>query len=470
MVKNVLFTCRNLLASVKNSLLFSFPLVLFQILNTISSYSVAMIIAHLGTRFSAAYSIINSVIMSTNIFFFGILSAISIFISYELGSKTYKNIQDIFNTSIYLSLLLTICNIILYLLFPKCLEMLSQPVDIVVIVRDYFAIASFGILPYFGGIFLLQILMAIKKTNISFYTNVIRFFLTLSFVFILCSGLAGIKSLGISGASIATVIVNWIMLPILLYFVISSNLMIKASKIFSKLNFNAFFKIIRIGIPIGFTLIIELILHLLNSIFAGQINIIQQAIYSLFLQSLVAIVVIPFAMCQCTSVSIANVCGSTNSIQAIKNILIADLIVALLIVTIISGFLLLISNHIAHIFFPDLIFMSSKDKHDITIVFRLTSIFLIIETIRLIVAAGLRGMQDVNFSLISNIISFLIIGAFLSKFLAFNYGFNSKGLILGELMAVVCSTCLLSLRLLYVIKRKKESEYMAYRTDEGICR
>src|SRR5688572_29887988 len=94
-----------------------------------------------------------------------------------------------------------------------------------------------------------------------------------------------------------------------------------------------------------------------------------------------------------------------SKIQDIGKILTASLIITLTITTFICSLLLIFSYQISTFFFPNFTTMPAHDKYDITTIFRLTAILLLVETVRLIIAAGLRGMQDVNFPLAINVIS-----------------------------------------------------------------
>ena len=177
-----------------------------------------VMVGSLGTEQMSSVSIANQLIFVYNLCLFGGLAGAGIFTAQYFGLKDDEGIRYTFRYKIWMSLILTIASIAIFLMFGDQLIQLylsgsSDGGDLAATLaygRKYLRIMLLGIPAFMIMQIYASTLRECRETLVPMKAGVVAIFVNLVFNYLLIFGKFGLPQLGVSGAAIATVLSRYV--------------------------------------------------------------------------------------------------------------------------------------------------------------------------------------------------------------------------------------------------------------------
>ena len=380
-----------------------------------------------------------------------ILLAVSPIAAQRFGQKKSDEVTSIVKHGLYLSLIICILVLILGFFFLNpILDKMNLPKRVEATAIEYLVGLGYGILPLFMFNVLRSFIYALGKTRVVMVILLlalpVNFFLNYCLIF----GYWGFPELGGAGAGYATSFTYWVILVMTIYIVkkkepFSSYPVFANLREFSLENCQ---EILKIGVPMGLSTFFETSMFAVVTILLSKFNVTTIAAYQSALNIVSFLYMIPISISMAQTVLVGYEVGAKRYTDArIYSWLGIFLAIVIAIVT--GLFVVTFRYQVAG-------FYSNE-----TAVINLTADFLIYalffqicDAIQATAQAALRGYKDVNLAFIMTLIAYWLICLPVGYVLAHYTGMGATGYWIGLTIGLLAAGIALSIRLIYIQKRK----------------
>ncbi|MBT2690662.1 MATE family efflux transporter [Bacillus sp. ISL-47] len=381
----------------------------------------------------------------------GILMAVSPIAAQRFGEKKNKEVTSIVKNGMYLGFIIAFAVIAIgSVLLDPILNSMNLPQAVEGTARGYLIGLSFGIIPLFVFNVLRSFIYALGNTRvvmvILFCSLPINFFLN----YVLIFGHWGFPELGGAGGGYATSFTYWFILAM-------TALIIKTKEPFSGYNifrnlhdfsWERCKEILKIGVPMGLSIFFETSMFAVVTILISKFNVTTIAAYqsALNIVSFLYMIPISISMAQTVLVGFEVGAGRYKDAKAYSWLgIYLSILIALL-----TGLLVVLFRYEVAGFYSNESAVIALTAH-----FLIYALFFqISDAIQATAQAALRGYKDVNISFIITLIAYWLIclpvGYVMANYTSLGATGYWIGLTIGLLAAGIC----LSMRLIYIQKRK----------------
>ncbi|WP_017729065.1 MATE family efflux transporter [Halalkalibacterium ligniniphilum] len=196
----------------------------------------------------------------------GILLALTPLIAQSIGAKQREDVPFTLIQGVYLSIAVSAAIVIVgFFVLNPILSLMSLEGEVERIAREYLIGLSFGIVPLFMYTALRCFIDSLGQTRVSMVITLLSLPVNVFFNYVLIFGAFGFPRLGGVGAGYATAITYWFIFFITIYVLlrIPRFATYHLFGTFYRVSFSKWKEILRLGLPIGFTIFFE------TSIFAA---------------------------------------------------------------------------------------------------------------------------------------------------------------------------------------------------------
>ncbi len=309
---------------------------------------------------------------------------------------------------------------------------LKQEPELVVLASSYLQIAMWGLPFALITTVLRAFLSAIDRPQVVLWATIAGAFLNAFLNWVFIFGNLGAPALGIEGAAIASVGTN-ILTVICLVLYVSYRKTPRSYELFVRIwkpDWSFFFKVSRLGGPISATLLAEVGLFAASSILMGWLGVIPLAAHGVALQIISVIFMIPFGFSQAATVRVGQAYGRSDAL-AIDRVAKTALVMSVGVAVLAAIALVVIPEPMIGLFLDE-------DNADAAAVVALgvpllavAAAFQIVDTLQVVSAGLLRGLQDTRVPMIIAVASYWGIGVPAAWVLAFPLGFGAPGVWAG---------------------------------------
>jgi multidrug resistance protein, MATE family len=381
----------------------------------------------------------------------GILLAVSPIAAQRFGEKKGKEVASILTHGIYLALMIASLVIILgiFLLEP-ILTAMNLPESVHETARGYLAGLSYGIIPLFIFNVLRSFIYALGKTRVVMYILLLALPINFFLNYVLIFGYWGFPELGGAGAGYATSIT---------YFVIAgmTALLIITQRPFSEFVGLEHFKefsgekakeILKIGVPMGLSIFFETSMFAVVTILISKFNITTIAAYQSALNIVAFLYMIPMSISMAQTVLVGFEVGAGRYKDAKAYSWLG--IYLSVIIAVVAGLLVVLFRYDVAGFYSN-----ESAVIELTGQFLIYALFFMIsDAIQATALAALRGYKDVNLSFVITLIAYWLICLPVGYFLAHYTALGAPGYWIGLTAGLLAAGVFLSLRLIYIQKRR----------------
>lgn len=372
-----------------------------------------IMLGSLGGNELAAGSLVNSIIIVFVLFGSGTLQALNPLMGAAFGRKNKFEIILIFRNSLLIATTCTLPLIIIAFMMKPILTLFHQDPLLISVASQYSLYLIPGFIPIFWLIPIHIYLITVSDRRQILQFSLLGIVLNLFLNYLLMFDSLGISGLGIRGCALSTSITNVSILVLALISVMTRESAFIQRLLSTKFRPSVIFSILKLGIPIGFVILSETLILTIASLMMGSISRNVLAAFSISIQLLAIVYMIPIGFSNALTSKISFELGQQNS-RKILQLIYCSIFVVLI---------YLISISIAFILFQDrLILMIYREAnsriHEIASSFIYYVIIIQILNGLIVILAGiLRGFRETKSPLIIVFFIYWVLGCTLMYFL-----------------------------------------------------
>ncbi|WP_111979480.1 MATE family efflux transporter [Algibacillus agarilyticus] len=440
----------------KRIILLAWPIVITQLalsgmvtIDTIMAADFASIdMAALGTSLGIWHPI--------SLFTLGVITVFSPILSRDFGSRNKANSNIHFSNALLITFGLSIFSVLLMLGKTPLLNLLDLEPNMLIIMHEYLFYLMLS-LPGFCFLILFRTLNeAMGNTRLIMYLQIGALILNIPLNAIFIHGYAGIEAMGGAGAGLATALINYVMLFVLMYISFrKSNCQFYINDLtYAHISRAKITEFLKLGLPIGITLFFEIALFGAIALAIGTYGVDAAAAHQIAISFASNMYMLPLSLSIATSVVIGQLIGEEQpnaAITAAKS----GILLALSIAVITASVTLFGRQYVS------LLYTNDPDVIAVALALLIwAAVFQLSDAIQSVTLGALRGFKDTHIPMVYTLISYWLIGFPIGWLLAETTLLTSQPLGLhgywaGLLISLTSAAILLSQRLFKIIKHNQ---------------
>ena len=434
----------------KRNLQLALPVVISQIGQVSVSLIDNIMVGHVGTTELAAASFANSVFMIGMFFGMGITFGITPLIGGAFSNGKLNDVAVWLKNGIFTHLsaafVLFLIMVGVYFLLP----LMGQPSAVTELAQPYYLLLCLSYIPFMLFFSVKQFLEGIGNTKISMHITITANVINIILNYLLIYGKFGFPQLGLNGAGAGT-LVSRILMPILfaLYFIKTSGLkkyfVLAYHKSFNK---QKIISLLKIGIPIAFQIIVEIIAFSIGAIMMGWLGEVPLAAHQVAIGLASTTYMISLGISQANTIRISHQMG-VNDFKSLKRAAFASTHLVLVFMSLMGVIFILARNVLPYLFTvdPEVVKIASG-------LLIIAAIFQIFDGLQVVMLSTLRGMADVRLPMFIAFFAYLGLGIPISYILTFKLMFGPQGIWIGYLVGLGTAGILFYFRFKYNLKKR----------------
>jgi len=426
------------------------PVVISQIGQVSVSLIDNMMVGHVGTTELAAASFANSVFMIGMFFGMGITFGITPLIGNSFGNGKLNEVVAWLKNGIFTHLAAAISLSLIMFGVYFLLPFFGQTPDVIKLAQPYFLLLCLSYIPFMLFFSVKQFFEGIGNTKIAMHITITANIINIVFNYLLIYGKFGFPEMGLNGAGVGTLI-SRVAMPILFfiyvvqtpglkrYFVLAYHELFSKQKIIS---------LLKIGVPIAFQIIVEVIAFSLGAIMMGWLGEVPLAAHQVAIGLASFTYMISLGISQANTIRVSHQMG-VKDYRALKMAAFASTHLVLVFMS---------SMGIVFIFARNVLpYMFTFDPEVVNIAAGLliiAAIFQVFDGLQVVMLSTLRGMADVRLPMFIAFFAYLFLGIPTSYLLAFKLMLGPQGIWYGYLVGLGIAGILFYLRFQYNLKKR----------------
>jgi len=320
---------------------------------------------------------------------------------------------------------------------------LGQTPELSAQAQVYLRIAGWGVTPALGVMVLKSYLAALERTQVVLCVTLIAMVVNGFANYALIFGNWGAPELGLRGSAIASLGVQILSLLVIAGYVLWA---LPQQKIFARLwkpDWDAFFLVGRLGVPIGFTILAEVGLFATSTLMMGWLGTIQLAAHGVALQLASLTFMIHLGLSNAATVRSGNALGRKDPDHLMRG---AKVVIAM---SLLTAFLTII----VFVIIPEPLISIFLDRDESNraeimaigaLLLLMAGIFQLVDAAQVMALGLLRGLRDTKVPMSLAIFSYWVVGVPCSYVFGFAFKYEGVGvwggLVVGLAVAAVLMT------------------------------
>lgn len=380
----------------------------------------------------------------------GILMGLTPIVSQLIGNNQKSKISYQVIQALWLSLILAILVLIIGgVVTSPILDIMNLEPQVRQIAFRFLLGISIGVIPLFGYTVLRSLIDALGETRTSMTITLISLPINVTLNYLLIFGKWGFPRLGGAGAGIASGITYWCIFIIAIWFVHRRHPFtpLGVFRKFHKISLKAWKELLKIGVPIGFSIFFETAVFAAVTLLMSQFNTATIAAHQAALNFATTLYMIPLSICMSLTILVGFEKGAGRTKDA-KQYAILGISSAVALSLLTAIILIFASRQVA--------FLYSDESQIIDLIqhFLVYAIFFqISDAIATPTQGVLRGYKDVTPAFIIAFISYWIIGLPVGYLLANFTSLGADGYWIGLITGLAIGATLLLRRLMLIQRR-----------------
>ncbi len=416
----------------KRNLLLALPVVISQI-GQVTVYLVDnMMVGHVGTTELAASAFANNVFTIGMFFGMGITYGLTPLVGKEFGNGKLKDLVIWLKNGIFTHLIAAIGLSIIMFGIYFILPFLGQTQEVLKLAKPYYLLLCLSYIPFMLFFSMKQFFEGIGNTKMAMQITLTANIINVVINYVLIFGKFGFPEMGLNGAGIGT-LVSRLFMPFLFFVFIIKKPRYRRFFVVAHLqafNTDKIKSILKIGIPIAFQLIVEIIAFSIGAIMMGWIGEVPLAAHQVAIGMAAFTYMISLGISQANTIRVSHQIGKKD-IKALKMAAFASTHLVLVFMLTMGVVFIFTRNYLPLLF--------STDKEVIIIASQLlivAAIFQVFDGLQVIMLSTLRGMADVKIPMIFAFIAYLFVGIPTSYILTFLLNAGPMGIWFGYLVGL----------------------------------
>lgn len=425
----------------------SVPLVGIQLAQAAIGITDTLMVGRLGAAELAALALATAFFFTLFIVGLGLTQAVLPLAAEAQGAEDPIMLRRTIRMGFWVASGYTVLAIAILFNTEAILRFAGQTPETVLFASGYIAIAKWALLPMLLFMNLRAFYTVLDCANIMFAINILGVLANIALNYMFIFGNWGAPALGVEGAAVATLGTSILTLAGMVLLSLHDKRM-KDFEIYGRfwrVDIEILRRIIRLGIPIGMTLLAEVGLFAAATILIGRIGTLELAAHGIVLQLATLTFMVPLGLSNVTTTRVALAYGRRNA-EDLRRAAYTTIVLAVGFMCAAAAVFLAIPKPLISIFLNN----SGEDTAAVIALavpyLFLAALFQLVDGTQAVAAGALRGMQDTRVPMIIAIISYWIVGLGTGYVLAFPLGLGGVGVWTGLALGLAVAAVLLMAR------------------------
>lgn len=434
-------------AHIRATLALGIPLIGAQLAQLGIHTTDVVIVGQLGAQSLAAMVLAGQFFFTIFIFGSGLSIAVVPMVAQAYGRGDVVSVRRSLRMGMWASIAYSVLTMPLFLNAERILLALGQKPEVAALTAGYVMIVQLGLLPALLFAVLRALVSAIGRAGIVLYVTLGVLLMNGVLAYGLVLGHFGLPALGMTGAAIVAVCVQWASFLAMVAY-IQTREQTRRYELFVRFwrpDWHALWEVVHLGLPISVTVLAEVSLFTAASLLMGRIGTIELAAHGIALQLASIAFMIPLGLSQAATVRIGVAHGRGDYAELVRA---AIAVLAIASVIAIAGGILFFSlpRMLSSIFIDTRKPEASAVLDFATHLVVVAGIFQLVDGLQAIASGLLRGLKDARVPMVMALIAYWPIGFFLAWLMAFPLGLGGVGIWLGFLVGLGSASFLLCAR------------------------
>ncbi|HYQ58358.1 MAG TPA: MATE family efflux transporter [Draconibacterium sp.] len=416
----------------KRNLALAFPIVLSQIGQVTVSLADNMMVGHVGTTELAAASFANSIFMIGMVFGMGVTMGLTPLVGKAFGQNQLKEAIVWLKNGVFTHFVVAVCLTLIMFGLYFLLPFMGQAANVLELAQSYYLLLCSSYLPFMAFFTVKQFFEGIGNTKIAMKITLSANVINVVVNYVLIFGKFGFPEMGLLGAGIGTLF-SRICMPILFVYFILQNNRFKRYFVYARYQsiLNERIKsVLKIGIPIGFQLIVEVAAFAVGAVMMGWLGEIPLAAHQIALGLATFTYMISLGVAQANTIRVSHQMGNKDYLS-MKRAVFASTHLVLTFMTVSAVLFIAGRKILPYLFTTDVPVIEVASGLLI-----IAAVFQVFDGLQVVMQSTLRGMADVTKPMLIAFIAYLFIGIPTSYILAFMFNIGPQGIWLGYLVGL----------------------------------
>jgi MATE family multidrug resistance protein len=425
----------------------AWPLVIAQLAGILLFTTDVVMMGWLGPTHLAAGSLATSLLHPVFLGCLGVVTATAPMIAQAIGARQTRSVRRTVRQGFWVSLVLSILSIPILLNAEKLYLLLGQEPELAALAQGYLNMAIGVMLPGLCLIALRSLLQAKGDTRIILAITIAGIFVNALGNYGLMFGNFGFPRLELVGAGISTSIVNWVMFLLALAYVLLHRRHRRYHVLVRlwKPDWQRFFELFRIGIPIGLSLMSEVGLFGVATIMMGWLGHQEVAAHAITLQCAAIAFMIPLGISQATVVRVGLYVGARNN-DGVAKAGWTSLGLTIAVMCCSCVLFILFPEYLVRLFLDP-----ARPENQTSLMLAssyliVAALFQFVDGAQVCMGSALRGMSDTKVPMVIALVGYWIVGLGTGYIAGFVFGLQGIGIWMGLATGLAFAAILLTLR------------------------
>ena len=424
------------------------PLISAQVAQSATGFADTIMMGRMGAETLAAGGLAAIIYISIMTATSGMVMGVSPLVAEAFGAGQKSRIQQIARQGLWLALLVSIPAMVITGQVDTWMIRTGQAPAIVALADTYLNIILWSLLPMAGFTALRSTVSALSQAQPIMVIMVVGTAFNIVANYVLGFGKLGLPAMGLAGLALATTLAWWGMFMALALYVLLHPTM-RTYHFFQAL-YHPRPRILRqlawVGLPIGIFSGLESGFFLTIMLLMGRLGTEALAAHQVVLQTVVVVFMIPLGISFATTVRVGQWLGQRD---------LAGMQQATWVSMVVTTVLMVVGS-LAFLMFPKQIigiYLDVNNPENAAIValaiplLTIAAITMVLDGLQKAVYGALQGLQDTRVPMVLNVLGFWGVGLAVGYGLGFLLGMGSRGLWIGQSVAIAAVAVLFSWRL-----------------------
>jgi len=441
-----MFTDRGIAAEVRATVAVAGPLAAANLAQMAMGFTNTVMVGSLGSAALAAAGLGASLYFTIAMVCSGVLTAVAPLAAHAIGANDPRRAGQVAGKGLVLAALLAVPVITTLMAVPRLLGALGYDAVLAGEIGRFLGAIAWAVPGFLGFAVLRSFLVAASHSRTVMIALVLCVPLNAGLNWVLIFGHFGAPPLGIAGSGCATAIIQWLMFAgLALYAAVMPSLAEYRMRPFSR-HWNEIGRILRLGLPIGGILGLEIGVFATTGILMGLLGANALGAHQLVMNCISVVFMVPLGIAQAATVRVAVALGSGVPAAARRAGFVA-IALGVAYMAIMAVVLVAAPRTIAKIY-VDIDAPANRGLGEIALsLLAIAAVFQIFDGVQAIAAGALRGYRDTAIPLLLAVIGYWGVGFAGGWLLAFPAGYGAIGLWTGLAVGLAAVALMLTLRL-----------------------
>ncbi|MGV6847017.1 MAG: MATE family efflux transporter [Marinibacterium sp.] len=354
---------------------------------------------------------------------------------------------------LWLSLIYSVLSVPVFLWSEEILLAIGQQQEVAALAAEYLRVAGWAIFPALAVTVLRSYLAALERTQIILWVTLGAAVMNGLADWALIFGNWGAPELGAVGAAIASIVTNIVALAGAAIYAIQVMPEHELFVRFWRPDWEMFWRVLRMGLPIGLTSLSEVSLFAGSAMMMGWLGTLPLAAHGIAIQLASATFMLHLGLSNAATVRAGRAVGRRDR-QHLRSGALAALILSLAVSLLTIVLFLSMPVQLLSLFVEPM----NPDRAQILAIgvglLTLAALFQLVDGAQVIALGLLRGAHDTAVPMIMAALSYILVGLPASYYLGFSAGFGGIGVWSGLVIGLAAAATMLLTRFWLVVLRR----------------